>query len=238
MVRAALTLAALAVGAVDALDNGLALTPPMGWRSWNCFHGEVNDSAIRATIDAITDRSRTVDGKPTSLADLGFDSVGIDDGWQACGTGYQGSFHDEAGTPLVNETKFPSLKDLVTYGHSKGVKMGWYTGNCICGEGGVENSNWTWANLTFVGDAKLSIEAGFDGMKIDNCAGGAGKGFELRMSTINASGKPVLVENSNQAHVSRPSNASSFISSWSTSCLLPILNNTGPPRPSDEIKLT
>jgi hypothetical protein len=38
---------------------------------------------------------------------------------QACGTGYQGSFHDEAGTPLVNETKFPSLKDLVTYGHSK-----------------------------------------------------------------------------------------------------------------------
>jgi hypothetical protein len=54
----------------------------MGWRSWNCFHGEVNDSAIRATIDAITDRSRTVDGKPTSLADLGFDSVGIDDGWQ------------------------------------------------------------------------------------------------------------------------------------------------------------
>ena len=91
--------------------------------------------------------------------------------------------------------------------------MGWYTGNCICGEGGVENSNWTWANLTFVGDAKLSMEAGFDGMKIDNCAGGSGKGFELRMSTINASGKPVLVENSNQAHVSRPSNASSFISS-------------------------
>lgn len=38
---------------------------------------------------------------------------------QACGTGYQGSFHDEAGTPLVNKTKFPSLKDLVTYGHSK-----------------------------------------------------------------------------------------------------------------------
>ena len=74
-----LLLAAL-ISQVAALDNGLALTPPMGWRSWNCFHGEVNDSAIRATIDAITDRSRTVDGKPTSLADLGFDSVGIDDG--------------------------------------------------------------------------------------------------------------------------------------------------------------
>jgi hypothetical protein len=96
--------------------------------------------------------------------------------------------------------------------------MGWYTGNCICGEGGVENSNWTWANLTFVGDAKFSIEAGFDGMKIDNCAGGAGKGFELRMSTINASGKPVLVENSNQAHVSCSSNDFNLVHS-TLSCL-------------------
>ena len=76
-----------------------------GAGSWNCYHGDVDDKSMRATIDAITDRSRTVDGKPTSLADLGFVHVGIDDGWQACGTGYQGSFHAEDGTPLVNTTK-------------------------------------------------------------------------------------------------------------------------------------
>jgi len=78
--------------------------------------------------------------------------------------------------------------------------MGFYAGNCICGEGGVEDGNWTWANKTFAGDVKLALDAGFTGLKIDNCAGGSGKGFEVRMDTINASGTPMLIENSNQAH--------------------------------------
>jgi len=69
------------------------------------FAGRNNDATMRAMMHAFTDRSRSVDGKPTSLADLGFVHVGIDDGWQACGTGYQGSFHAEDGTPLVNTTK-------------------------------------------------------------------------------------------------------------------------------------
>ena len=65
-----------------------------------------------------------VDGGMTSLAKLGFDRVGIDDAWQACHAGYVGSFPDADGTPLVNRTKFPSLKNLVAYGKSKGLKMG------------------------------------------------------------------------------------------------------------------
>ena len=98
--------------------------------------------------------------------------------------------------------QFPDLKALVSYGHSKdqGLEMGFYAGNCICGEGGVEDGNWTWANKTFAGDVKLALDAGFTGLKIDNCAGGSGKGFEVRMDTINASGTPMLIENSNQAH--------------------------------------
>ena len=47
----------------------------MGWRSWNCYHGAVNQSAIEATIDAIVDTSRG-----TSLLKLGFSDVGVDDG--------------------------------------------------------------------------------------------------------------------------------------------------------------
>ena len=42
-----------------------------------------------------------------SLADLGYLSVGIDDGWQSCGSGVAGSFHDAAGNPLVNTSRFP-----------------------------------------------------------------------------------------------------------------------------------
>ena len=77
--RSLLCLLLCAYGA--ALDNGLALTPPMGWRSWNCYHGDVRDADIRATVDAMVDRSRLVDGVPTSLLDVGYRTVGVDDGW-------------------------------------------------------------------------------------------------------------------------------------------------------------
>ena len=65
---------------VASLDNGLALKPPMGWRSWNCFHGDVSASSVEKIIDAVTSRARKVAGKPTSLADLGYSHVGVDDG--------------------------------------------------------------------------------------------------------------------------------------------------------------
>ena len=44
-------------------------------------------------MDALVDRSRTVDGKPTSLLDLGYNRIGLDDSWQECGAGVNGSFH-------------------------------------------------------------------------------------------------------------------------------------------------
>ena len=56
-----------------------------GWRSWNADHGDVNDTTIRKVVDAVVDRTRLVDGKPTSLLDVGFVHVGVDDGWQAYG---------------------------------------------------------------------------------------------------------------------------------------------------------
>ena len=49
----------------------------------------------------------STDGVRTSLADLGYVSAGVDDGWQACGAGVQGSFHDAEGRPIVNTTRFP-----------------------------------------------------------------------------------------------------------------------------------
>ena len=116
-------LAATQLPVVAGLDNGLALTPPMGWRSWNCFHGDVSAAKVEKIIDAVTSRARKVVGKssPTSLADLGYTHVGVDDGWQACQTGKDCSFHAADGAPLVNTSKFPDLGGLVKYGEWKGV---------------------------------------------------------------------------------------------------------------------
>ena len=76
-------------------------------------------------MDAMADQSRVVDGRKMSLADLGYISVGLDDAWQACGTGVNGSFHDAEGNPLVDTKKFPSMKNMTDHGHNLGLKVGW-----------------------------------------------------------------------------------------------------------------
>ena len=99
-------------------DNGLALVPPMGWRSWNCFHGNVNQSILEGQVDGLAARNASR-GDGRSLLQHGYSSIGLDDNWQACGAGINGSFHDAAGHPLVNTAAFPSMKGLCDYGHAK-----------------------------------------------------------------------------------------------------------------------
>ena len=76
--------ASIYIGGVFGINNGLGVAPPMGWRSWNCFHGSINQSLIEKVIDAMVDTSRTVDGKQMSYADVGYTEVGVDDNWQVC----------------------------------------------------------------------------------------------------------------------------------------------------------
>lgn len=195
--RNSFALAALLVGPASALDNGLALTPPMGWRSWNCYHGDVSQAKIEATIDAITDKSRG-----TSLAELGFKDVGVDDGWQACGTGRSldnhSSFHDASGKPLLNATKFQDVKAMVEYGHKKGCTMGWYDNNCMCMDSYTKAGDPAWQDKCNKGDVQFLLDNDFDSVKIDNCGDDRGVDFTSRMAYMNASGKAFVVENSNQ----------------------------------------
>ena len=58
----------------------------MGWRSWNCYGGNVNQTKMTGTMDRMAARTRLVNGKKTSLLDLGYNNCGLDDNWQACGT--------------------------------------------------------------------------------------------------------------------------------------------------------
>ena len=109
-------------------------TPPAGWRSWNQIAGFIDQPLMEAMMAGLADRSRMVDGKPTSLLDLGYDRIGMDDGWQACGTGLNGSFHAADGQPLWNTTKFPDVRAMNDKAHALGLKTDWYINNCICSE--------------------------------------------------------------------------------------------------------
>ena len=148
---------------VGCIDNGIGQRPPRGWRSWNVFPCEdssnttlsggdiIDDDAMRAQMHAVLDRSRVLhNGSAVSLAELGFDYISMDDGWQQCNCsthqdmdptlptcGQNGapqvmSFHDPVtGDPVVNLHRFPAMKALVDYGHSLGLKVGTYLNNCV-----------------------------------------------------------------------------------------------------------
>jgi alpha-galactosidase len=207
----------------SALDDGLARTPPLGYRTWNDVHGNVNTTYIMRMVDAITSKKRLVDGEPTSLLNLGFGRVGLDDGWQACGTGWAPpgrtpSFHAKDGTPLINGSLFPSLKEMVDYGHARGVLMDMYVLNCICLDEYTLQADAGFAQRAYAGDAAMLLAAGFDGVKIDNCGDDRGAGFVARARHLNASGRRLLIENSNQG----------FGNPWPSGT--PHQNPPGPPR--------
>jgi alpha-galactosidase len=100
------------------IGKGLALTPIMGWNSWNCWGLEVNETRVKAAADAF---------ESTGLADHGWTYINIDDGWEAPQRASNGE--------IVTNNKFPDMKSLTDYVHSKGFKMGIYSspGPKTCG---------------------------------------------------------------------------------------------------------
>lgn len=98
---------------VLALDNGLGLTPILGFNSWNVFACGVNETVLRATMDAFVS---------LGLRDAGYVSVDVDDCWA--------SSRDGNGNILADPTSFPSgMKALADYAHARGLKFGLYSSN-------------------------------------------------------------------------------------------------------------
>jgi alpha-galactosidase len=91
--------------------NGLAKTPPMGWNSWNKFGNKVDDQSVRGMADAMVS---------SGMRDAGYIYINIDDTWE-------GPQRDKDGNITTNE-KFPDMKALADYVHSKGLKLGIYSG--------------------------------------------------------------------------------------------------------------
>nr|BFE59744.1 ricin-type beta-trefoil lectin domain protein [Dactylosporangium thailandense] len=95
----------------QALENGAARTPPMGWNSWNTFGCNINENLIRQMADAIVG---------SGLRDLGYQYVVVDDCW------FNPS-RDSSGNLQGDPTRFPSgMKSLGDYLHGRGLKFGLY----------------------------------------------------------------------------------------------------------------
>ncbi|HEX3747966.1 MAG TPA: glycoside hydrolase family 27 protein [Bryobacteraceae bacterium] len=127
--------------------NGFAKTPPMGWNSWNKFAGRVDDKSVREMADAIVS---------SGMRDAGYIYVNIDDTWEGQ--------RDKDGNITSNE-KFPDMKALADYVHSKGLKIGIYSspGRKTCA--GYEASYGHEQQ-----DANTWAAWGFDYLKYDWCS--------------------------------------------------------------------
>ncbi len=129
-------------------DSLLALTPPMGWNSWNTFGGRINEAVIRETADAFVSEG---------LKDAGYEYVVIDDLWEA----------DERvdGRLTWDPTIFPSgIPALADYIHSKGLKFGIYScaGSHTCAG---KPASYGYEEV----DAQTFAEWGVDFLKYDFC---------------------------------------------------------------------
>jgi alpha-galactosidase len=130
----------------------LAATPPMGWNSWNWFAGKVTQDDVKQAADLMVS---------SGMRDAGYVYVNIDDTWQGK--------RDANGVLHANE-KFPDMKALADYVHSKGLKLGIYSSpgdqTCAKFEGSLGHEQQ---------DADLYASWGVDYLKYDLC------GFRTKM---------------------------------------------------------
>jgi alpha-galactosidase len=131
----------------SAPKAAVAQTPPMGWNSWNYFATKVTDKDIRGAADSLVG---------TGMKDAGYVYVNIDDTWEA---------ERDASGVLHTNAKFPDMKALADYVHSKGLKIGIYSGpgNKTCGGYAASLGHEEQ-------DAKLYAEWGIDYLKYDLCS--------------------------------------------------------------------
>jgi alpha-galactosidase len=142
-----LALASFILPATTPAQTPVAQTPPMGWNSWNYFFGKVTDKDIRDSADQIV---------ANGMKDAGYVYVNIDDTWQGK--------RDASGVLQANE-KFPDMKALADYVHSKGLKIGIYSSpgpkTCAGYEGSLGHEEQ---------DAKMYAAWGIDYLKYDLCS--------------------------------------------------------------------
>ncbi len=154
--------------------DSLAMTPPMGWNSWNKFGCNVSEKLIKEIADAMV---------VSGMKEAGYEYVIIDDCWQID--------RDLNGNIIPDPERFPSgMKAVADYIHSKGLKFGIYSdaGTKTCqkrpGARGYEFQ-----------DARTYAEWGVDYLKFDWCntsTQNAQASYKLMRDAIYKAGRPMV----------------------------------------------
>jgi alpha-galactosidase len=133
-------------GSATAQKNDIAARPPMGWNSWNHFRDKVDDTSVRAQAEAMVS---------SGMRDAGYTYINIDDTWEG---------DRDANGNIQPNSKFPDMKALADFVHSKGLKLGIYSSpgskTCAKFEGSYGHE---------LQDAKTYAAWGIDYLKYDLC---------------------------------------------------------------------
>jgi len=145
------------------IGDTLALTPPLGWNSWNCWGPAVTGQNVRDSAKAMYD---------TGLINHGWSYINIDDVWMRSATETRRTENDPTLVPpardpdgniLPNE-RFPDMKGLCDYIHDLGLKAGIYIGP---GPTTCQGLVASWEHEQQ--DVDSFVEWGFDYLKYDWC---------------------------------------------------------------------
>ncbi|KAF8575957.1 glycoside hydrolase family 27 protein [Ramaria rubella] len=198
-----LSLLALLLNAAKAADNGLALTPQMGWNTYEHFGCSYDADIILSSASALI---------TNNLTSLGYEYVLVDDCWQAPAR------DPSTNAPIADPNKFPNgIEDVIDKVHAMGLKFGIYSdaGTFTCGN--------FFGSLGFEEiDAQTYASWGVDYLKYDNCYNEGRSGtphisFERynNMSlALKATGRPILYSLSNWGEDGPWNFASTFANSW------------------------
>jgi alpha-galactosidase len=156
--------------------ESLALTPPMGWNSWNTFQTNISDSLVRGIADVMIS---------SGMKDAGYTYLVLDDGWMAM------ERDNVTGNLVPDPKKFPNgMKVLVDYVHAKGLKFGLYNcaGTKTCaGYPGTRGYEYQ--------DARFYASLGIDYLKFDWCNTegiNAKEAYNTMSKALKTAGRPIV----------------------------------------------
>lgn len=155
--------------------DGLAMTPPMGWNSWNTFETQIDEKLVMETAGIMV---------ASGMKAAGYTYIVLDDGWMA-------RERDTDGNLVPDPVKFPNgMKAVVDYVHSKGLKFGLYNcaGTKTCaGYPGTRGYEYQ--------DARFYAALGIDFLKYDWCNTGginAKEAYATMSAALKTAGRPIV----------------------------------------------